>query len=156
MSFWTKFAEKRGFRSKTEKNEQHHRILHIQVSLCTKFQLKLIILIFFFFYQICPKREFPVENGKRHLCVRSFRTGTDRHNDLLMSLLLLVAETKSAVKKQFFKKNLRLLIFWKLEHVYVFSATLNLSFQRFNFTYKTLISGERERERERERESNFS
>ena len=66
----------------------------------TKFQLKLKILIFF--YQICPKREFPVENEKIALVCASMvvtyyiklvRAGSDRHNCIVMSLLLLVTET---------------------------------------------------------------
>ena len=49
-----------------------------------------------------PKRKFPVKNGKISLVLESmvvtyyvkpFRTGADRHNGILMSLLLLVAET---------------------------------------------------------------
>ena len=54
------------------------------------------------FDQIYPKREFQVENGKITLVqesmvatnyIKLFRTGADRHNRNLMSLLLLVAET---------------------------------------------------------------
>ena len=45
-----------------------------------------------------PKRKFPVKNGKislvlESMVVKPFRTGADRHNGILMSLLLLVAET---------------------------------------------------------------
>ena len=52
--------------------------------------------------QICPKRVFPIGNGKIALVrasmviayyIKLFRTGADRHNGILMSLLLLVAET---------------------------------------------------------------
>ena len=48
------------------------------------------------------KRKFPVKNGKIALVLASmvvtyyakpFRTGADRHNGILMSLLLLVVET---------------------------------------------------------------
>ena len=41
--FWTKFAQKEYFRSKTK---NHHWILRIPISLSNKFQLKLKILIF--------------------------------------------------------------------------------------------------------------
>ena len=60
--------------------------------------------MFFCFYQICPKWEFPVKNGKIALerasvivtfYIKLFRTGVDRNNGILMSLLLLVAETIS-------------------------------------------------------------
>ena len=104
MNFWTKLTQKRYFRSKKEKKENHHRILHIwislgskvqpqqtilifrnkfapkkntssqkqkkltssyeiQISLTTKFQLKLTILIFFL-EEICWKNVFPVEIRK--------------------------------------------------------------------------------------------
>ena len=80
------------------KSEQQHGILHIRISLGTKFQLRLT----FFFDQTCPKREFPVENGKIALVhasmvvtyyIKLLRTGANRHNGILMSSLLLVAET---------------------------------------------------------------
>ena len=43
--FVTNFRKKRYLRSKTEKKEHHHWILHIRISLSTKFQYKLIIFI---------------------------------------------------------------------------------------------------------------
>ena len=46
LNFGTKFAQKRYFRSKTKKSDYHRCILHIWISLGTKFQLKLAILIF--------------------------------------------------------------------------------------------------------------
>ena len=55
----------------------------------------------FWLFYICPEREFPVENRKIALVhasmvvtyyIKHFRTGADRHNRILMSLLLLVAE----------------------------------------------------------------
>ena len=70
----------------------------------TNFQLEATFLIFFsfFFRPNLPKREFPVEDGKNALVrafmvvtyhIKLFRTWVDRHNGILMSLLLLVAET---------------------------------------------------------------
>ena len=44
-----------------QKSEHYHWILHIQIRLVTKFQLKLTTN---FLVQICPKRVFPVENRK--------------------------------------------------------------------------------------------
>ena len=84
------------------KIEQRHWILHIRISLDTKFQPKLTTLFCFFFGQICPKREFSVENGKIALVrasmvvtyyIKLFCTRADRRNGILMSVLLLVAET---------------------------------------------------------------
>ena len=55
-----------------------------------------------FFDQICPNSKFPVEKRKiAHVRAsmmvtyysKLFRTGADRHNGILMYLLLLVAET---------------------------------------------------------------
>ena len=42
----TKLFQKGFFPSKTNINEHHHSILHIQISLVTKFQLELTILSF--------------------------------------------------------------------------------------------------------------
>ena len=92
---------KRGNSSQKRRSEHHHWILHIKISLGTKFYLKLTILIFLF-YQICAKREFPVENGKIifvhasmvvSYSIKFFRTGTNRQHGILMSLLFVVAET---------------------------------------------------------------
>ena len=61
---------------------------------------------------IFPKREFPVENEKIALVstsmvvtyyVKVFRTGADRHKGILMSLLLLVAETINKVTVCFYE-----------------------------------------------------
>ena len=46
LIFLTKFVQKERFRSKTKKSEMRHWILHIRISLGTKIQLKLAILIF--------------------------------------------------------------------------------------------------------------
>ena len=46
LDFWTKFSQKGYFRSKKEKNENYHWILHIWINLSTEFQLKLTILTF--------------------------------------------------------------------------------------------------------------
>ena len=71
----------------------------MRISVGTKCQLKLTILIFF--YQICLKWVFPLKNRKIALVrastvvtyyIKLFHTGADRHNGFLMSLLLLAAE----------------------------------------------------------------
>ena len=46
LIFWTKFAQKGYFRSITEKTEHHNRVLDIRISLGSKFQAKLTILIY--------------------------------------------------------------------------------------------------------------
>ena len=46
FDFWKKFQKKRILPVENRKNEHHHRILHIRISLDTNFQLKLTILIF--------------------------------------------------------------------------------------------------------------
>ena len=46
MIFSTKFCPKGVYPVKNRKSKHHHWILHIQISLGTKFQLKLMILIF--------------------------------------------------------------------------------------------------------------
>ena len=46
FDFLNQFCQERYFQSKTKKNEHHHGILHIWISLGTEVQLKLIILSF--------------------------------------------------------------------------------------------------------------
>ena len=62
-------------------------------------------MFFFSIYQISPKQEFPVENRKIALArasmvltnyMKLFRRGADRHNGIVMSLLLLLSETVSS------------------------------------------------------------
>ena len=95
MIFWSKFAQKGCFQSKTEKANITNEFLHIRISPGTKFQLTLTVLIFF--DQICQNKVFMVE--KSHLWsmvvtyyIKCFLTRTERHG-ILMSLLLLAAET---------------------------------------------------------------
>ena len=58
-------------------------IEHIRISLGAKFQLTLAN---FFFEQIFAKRVFPVENGKKHLCVRPWSLLTILNFSLLTIL----------------------------------------------------------------------
>ena len=53
---------KRAFLIKNEKSEHQNWIAHVRISVGTKFQLKLIILIFL--DQICPKRVLLIKNRK--------------------------------------------------------------------------------------------
>ena len=68
----------------------------------------LFFVFVFFFDQIWPIRVFPAENGKIVLVrgsmvvtyyIKIFRTGANRHNGILMSLLLLVARTINSNNK---------------------------------------------------------
>ena len=62
MTFWTKFIQK-CISSQKRKSEHHHSILHIRISLGTKFQFKLIIFIFWTIF--AQNRVFPVQYEKR-------------------------------------------------------------------------------------------
>ena len=54
FSFWNQFPKNRYFRLKTKKNEHHHWIFNFRIIISTKFQLKLIILIFWI--KIAPEK----------------------------------------------------------------------------------------------------
>ena len=122
MIFWTKFAQKRCFPSGTEKVNTTMEFCIFELVYVPNFSLNWQFWFFrpnlpkkcvcepnfsfqwqfwFSFDQICPKTVFPVENGKIALVcasmvvtyyVKLFRTGPDRHNGILMSLLLLIVE----------------------------------------------------------------
>ena len=87
---------------KNTKSEYHHRILHIRISLGTKFQLKLTVLIFW--TKFAQKRVFPIENRK-----------SEQHHGILLirislgikfhlKLTILIFWTKFAQKGQFQSK----------------------------------------------------
>ena len=60
--FGRNLPEKRIFPVKNRKNERHYRILHTRISLITKFQLKLTILILM--DHLCEKRYFLLKTEK--------------------------------------------------------------------------------------------
>ena len=114
LIFWTKFAQKRLPPVKNRKGEYCHWILHIWISLGTKFWLILAIVIFWTkFFQIglyhrkqknpiflCPWLSLTILNflykgwqTQQYSSPYSLFRGADRHNSILMSLLLPVAET---------------------------------------------------------------
>ena len=100
LIFWIEFVQK-VFPVKNRKSEQHHWILHIRISLGTKFQLKLTILIFLTKFAQKGKNEkiaFVRASMVVSYHVKHFRTGAERHNGILMSLLLLVGETKTIIR----------------------------------------------------------
>ena len=88
---------------KRKKSEDHHWLLHIWIRLRTKFQLKEAFLVFW--TKFPRKGYFRLETERSHLRVSlsSFHTGADRHNGILMSLLILVAETKKVFSKLHWK-----------------------------------------------------
>ena len=98
MIFGTNLLKK-SISDQNEKSEYHHWILLIWISLVIKFQLW---FQFWFFRLNLPKKgisgliqknhTFACTHGRYLLCW-IFRTGDDRHSSILMSLLLLVAET---------------------------------------------------------------
>ena len=99
LAILDQICTQRVFPVENRKSDNHHSIRHIRIGRETKFQLKQTI--FDFFDQICPKRVFPVEKRKIALLrvsmvviyyIKLFCTGADVHNDILMSLFLLVAE----------------------------------------------------------------
>ena len=63
-------AQKRYFQSKKEKNENDHQILHIQISLGSKFQFQQIILILW--NKFSEKSILPVENRKNDESIEFF------------------------------------------------------------------------------------
>ena len=88
---------KKLFPVENRKSKHHHWILLIQISPCTKFLLKMTILIFW--TKFTQKGCFRSKTEKSHFCmivtycIKLFQTAADRRNSILMSLLLLVAET---------------------------------------------------------------
>ena len=99
MIFFTKFAQKGCFQSKTETINGAIEFCIFELVSVPNFSLN---WQFWFFWPNLPKRDFPVENGKIALVrasmvvtyyIKLFRTGADRRNGILMSLLLLGAET---------------------------------------------------------------
>ena len=61
LNFWIKLTQKGYFRSK--KNENYHRILHIQINLDSKFELQQTILISG--TKFPQESILPVENNKK-------------------------------------------------------------------------------------------
>ena len=118
MIFLTEFAKKEYFRSKIEKWKSTAEFCIFELDLVPNSSLSWELC---FLEQIFQKRLFTVKNGKSdhgywilhllifltkfsqkgylrsktknsHLPLKLFRTGADRHNDILISLLLLVAD----------------------------------------------------------------
>ena len=108
MIFWTKFAQKGCFRSKIEKVNNT-----IEFSLSSRYQFSLN----WQFWYSGPKRIFHalVRASMVTNYIKLFRTGADTHNGILMSILLLVAETvtlKLLNKHSFLITYLKFRTFW--------------------------------------------
>ena len=88
--FFGPHLTKKGISNCKHKSEHHLWILHIWISLSTKFYVKLTVLIFL--DQIFPKRLFPVERGR-----------SEHHHEILHIRISLGAK---------FQPKLTILIFW--------------------------------------------
>ena len=102
LIFWTKFAQKEYFHSKTEKVNITTKLYIFELVWVTNFSLN------WQFLYSWPKRVLQIGNGKIALVrapmvvtyyIKLSRTGAERHNSILMSLLLLVAETNIELRK---------------------------------------------------------
>ena len=65
LNFWIILTQKEYFRCKKEKNENHHRILHIRNSLYSKLQLQQTIFIFW--NNFARKGHFPLKRAKLNI-----------------------------------------------------------------------------------------
>ena len=132
MIFGTNIKKKITRLVETRESEHHNWTLHIQISLSTSFQLKLTILSFW--NAFTQKANFHSKEKIAFLRVsmvvtyyiKLFPTGADIHNGILMSLLLLVAESRRDSKL----------------HLYCLTLNINLIFVMFNCNsfYRTDVS----------------
>ena len=130
LVFWTKFALKGYFWSKTEKSHHHHWIVYIQIStntkfgLGTKFQCKLTILTF---WTNLPKKANSFWKQKKwlyHHWILHIQIGLSTKFQCKLTILIFWAEftQKGCFRSKI--KNLHL-------HVFMFVSTiLNFSAQR--------------------------
>ena len=88
---------------------KHRKVSKYYKTNCS-YQISAYTNSFHFLNKICPKRLFPVDNGKIALerafmvvtyYIKLFCTEADRRNGILMSLLLLVADNKTFVNNMF-------------------------------------------------------
>ena len=118
MIFCTKFAQKGCFPYKIGSMNTTNEFCIFELVEVPNFSLNWQVWVFF--VQICPKREFLVENGKIALVRASmvvtyyiilFHTRPDIHNGILMYLLFLAAE---AIKRNTARlRNLLQYIHWQ-------------------------------------------
>ena len=111
FDFLDQICPRRVFPVKNGKSEHHHtEFCKFELFCVPNFSLSnsFVFCFCFFFNQIWPIRVFPAENGKIVLVrgsmvvtyyIKIFCTGANRHNGILMSLLLLVARTINSNNK---------------------------------------------------------
>ena len=130
MIFLTKFTRKEYFQSKNGKSEHHNWNLHIGISLVTKVQLKLTILIFL--TKFTRKEYFQSKNGKcehHHHWIHRIGISLDTIFQLRLTVLTF---WKKFVQKGYFwskteKENVTIQ-FCVFELVYVPNFSLNWQF----------------------------
>ena len=99
MTFWTKFTQKGYFSLKTEKVSNTIRFCIFELVEVPNFSLVAILNLMTkfaqksYFRSKTEKLDFRVRPCSLLNYIKLSRTGADRHNGVLMSLLLLVAET---------------------------------------------------------------
>ena len=91
---------KKGSSPSVENRKCEDWILHIRISLSTKFQLNLIIFIFL----ICPKRLFPIKHGKGEHLHRILHIQISLSTKFKFKLTILIFWTKFAKKGYFQSK----------------------------------------------------
>ena len=128
LIFWTKFAQKSYFWSITEKSEHHHWIVYVQTSLGTEFQLKLTIMIFW--DKFSQKGYFQSKIKKIALLrastvvtyyIKLFCTAAKKHNNILISLILLIYINWISViviERYYNGRNFISIIFCKLSFIF--------------------------------------
>ena len=110
------------FPVENRKSEHYDWILHIQISRCTKFQLKLIILIFFY-NQIYLKKVFPVKNSR-----------SDYHHWILHTWISLVTKFLLQLNTDFWTKFAQKRYFWSKTEKLLFGVRLRLLLTILNFS----------------------
>ena len=128
MNFWIKFTRKGYFQ--TKKNENYHRILHIQINLDSKFQLQQTILIFGTNFQ---KKYTSSRKQKNHYWILHIRISLSTNFQL--KLTIAIFWTKFAKKGSYFQSKTdkidTTIEFCIFELVFVANFTLNKQFWIF-------------------------
>ena len=108
FEFWDQIFPKRIFLTQNRKSSYHYWILHIQLRLCSKFLLKMTILIFWTkVAQNCISKKIALLHVSMVIIyyINLISKVAKRHINTLVSILPLVAETiRNAVNIYFGKK----------------------------------------------------
>ena len=139
LNFWIKLTQKGYFR--TKKNENYHRILHIQINLDSKFQLQQTILIFGINFQK-KKSILPVENTKNEHHYWILHIQISLNTNFQLKLSITIFWIKFAKKTSYFQfktdKIDTTIEFCIFELVFVPNFTLNKQFW-IKFTQKRCL-----------------